>query len=172
MAKEKSAKRTFKLDVMTLLEAADTNKKGFYANLTDEEKKGFSPWVAIRWLSTLGDASPNRDYALLATNDLVNMYVKSLGAHPELVYLLMTVAGVGKKQYHQWIPSNTKRTSACSKFDALLLEQHPGSNEEELAILRNSFSIDEAVDFAKRGGTDDKTLKDIREEIKKLHKDR
>jgi hypothetical protein len=168
-AKEKTPKRSYKLDVMTLLEAVDTNKKNFYSNLTEEEKKGFSPWVAVRWMSTLSDNNPNRDYAILATNDLVNLYVKSLSnSHPELVYLLMTVAGTGKKQYHSWIPTNTKKASSTPKFDKILIEMNSLCNEDELSILKNSFSIEEATELSKRSGIDDKTLKEVREELKKL----
>ena len=44
----KAAKRSFKLDIFTLLEAADTNKLDFYDNLTEEEKKGVYRAISLR----------------------------------------------------------------------------------------------------------------------------
>lgn len=168
MAKPKTAKREYKLDIRTLLEAVDQGRREFYQNLTDEEKKGFVPVVAIRWLSSLPDNNPLKEYALLAVNDLVNNSVWSLGKHPELLYLLMTVAGSGQKMYHPWIAGISRKTSSTPRFDALLNSLYLGCNSEEIALARTQYSVEQAVELALRSGLDDRGVKEIRDELKKV----
>lgn len=169
MAKEKAAKRSYKLDIMTVLEAIDTNKKEFYNNLTDEEKKSVVPRVLVRWLSTVSDNNQARDWYILAANDLVNNNLWALGKdHQELLWLLMTVAGTGKKQYHQWIPANQKKASSTPKLDDMLKNLHPGANEIELGILKGGLGKDGILELANRSGLNDNAIKEIQNEIKKL----
>jgi len=162
-------KRTFKLDLMTLLEAIDKQDKTFYSNLTEEERKGFAPRVVVRWLATLAEQNPYKEYQLLAANDLVNNGLYSLGKHPELQYLLMCVAGVGKKQYHQWI--GTKNVgSKTPKTDALLLSVYGEANDTEMEILRSMYTQETLLKLASESGLDDKQLKELRDEQKKQAK--
>lgn len=160
------AKRTFTLDIMTVLEAIDKNNKKFYSNLTEEERKAFVPKVIMRWLSTVSDNNPNKEYYLLATNDLVNIGFWELTKHPELQYLLMTISGIGKKQYHQWI-SAKNTSSKTPKADAFLKTIYPVCNQEEFDILKSQYSNDDILQLALASGIDDKSVKEIKDEIKK-----
>lgn len=162
-------KRTFKLDLMTLLEAIDKKDKTFYSNLTEEERKGFAAKVVVRWLSTVSDNNPYKEYQLLAANDLVNNGLYNLGKHPELQYLLMCVAGVGKKQYHQWIGTKSV-SSRTPKTDAFLQSHYGDLNEEELSILRTLYDSESLLKLASESGMDDKSLKELRDEQKKQAK--
>jgi hypothetical protein len=161
-----AAKRSYKLDVMSVLEAIDKNDKGFYANLSEEEQKGFVPKVIIRWLSTLSDNNPNKEYYLLATNDLVNVGMWELSKHPELQYLLMTITGIGKKQYHQWLPTK-KESGKTPKSDALLRTVYPDCNSQEFNIVKSQYSPEDIIQLALMSGFDDRSVKEIKEEIKK-----
>ena len=77
MAKPKTAKRAYKLDIMSVLEAIDTKQTSFYNNLTEEERKGFVPLIALRWLSAVSDRNAAlQRYQLLAANDLVAGHVQ------------------------------------------------------------------------------------------------
>jgi hypothetical protein len=169
MAKAATAKRSFKLDLMVLLEAIDKKDRGFYANLTEEERKGFVPKVVVRWLSAVPDSNPYKEYFVLAANDLVNNGLWNLGKHPELQYLLMCVAGVGKKQYHQWI--STKSTaSKTPKTEALLTQLYGDVNEAEMMILKTNHSDEELMEIAKYSGMDDRGIKELKDELKKAAK--
>ena len=164
-----AAKRSYKLDVMSVLEAIDKNDRGFYSNLTEEEQKAFVPKVVMRWLSAVSDNNPNKEYYLLATNDLVNVGMWELVKHPELQYLLMTIAGVGKKQYHQWVPTKTE-SGKTPKSDALLRATYPDCNSQEFDIVKKQYSPEDIIQLALMSGFDDKSVKEIREEIKKSTK--
>ena len=162
-----AAKRSYKLDIMSVLEAIDKNNKEFYANLTEEEQKAFVPKVIMRWLSTVSDNNPNKEYYLLATNDLVNVGMWDLNKHPELQYLLMTIAGTGKKQYHQWVPSKNTENSKTPKSDALLRTIYTDCNSQEFDIVRSQYSPEDIIQLALTSGIDDRSVKEIKDEIKK-----
>ena len=170
MAKNKEPKRSYKLDIMTVLEAADRGIKDFYNNLTEEEQKAFAPRVLIRWLSTVSDKSNHKEYAILATNDLVNLGMWSLSKHPELIWLLMTVAGTGKKQYHQWIPMS-KGASSTPKLDQLITQVWPHTNSQEQQMLKKLRSNEQWRELARDSGWDDKQIKDLVNELKKINQD-
>lgn len=162
-----TAKRSYKLDLMGTLEAADRGLKDYYDNLTEEERKGFAPVVLIRWLSTLSDNNSSQAYALIATNDLVNLGLFQLQKnHPELVWKLMCVAGTGKKQYHQWIP-NKKHSSKTPLLDQFIQELYPLANQDEQQILRSQVSADRWLQMAQDSGYSDKQMRDLRNEFKK-----
>ena len=169
MATKPAAKRSYKLDLMTVLEAADRGRRDFYTNLTEEERKAFAPRVLIRWLSTLNDTNSNQTYAILAVNDLINLGLWSLGKHPELVWLLMTVAGTGKKQYHSWIPTR-KSAGSTPRLDALIGAIWPHSNSMEQSILKNNHTAAQWLELAAGSGISDRELKELRDELKKQQK--
>lgn len=166
MAKRTEAKRTYKLDIMTVLEAADRGEKAFYNNLTEEEQKAFAPRVLIRWLSTVSDKSPHAAYSILATNDLINLGMWSISKHPELIWLLMTVAGTGRKQYHQWIPQS-KAASSTPRLDSLIQQIWPHTNSTEQSLLKRLKTAEEWMELARGAALDDKQLKELRDEFKK-----
>ena len=169
MAKKTEAKRSYKLDIQTVLEAADKGVKPFYVNLTEEEQKAFAPRVMIRWMSTLSDKNDAKYYQILATNDLVNLGMWSLIKHPELLWLLMCVSGTGRKQYHGWIPM-TKSATTTPKLDDFIHEHWPHTNKQERDILKKIKPQTEWLDMVKQSGADDKHIKEIRNELQKLQK--
>lgn len=169
MAKKTEAKRTYKLDIQTVLEAADKNYKDFWDNLTEEEQKAFVPKIVMRWQSALSDKHDLRYYQLLATNDLVNVGMWSLSKHPELLWKLLCVAGTGKKQYHMWIPNN-KKESTTPKWDKFISEIYPHLNQTEQKMIKSIKTSSEWLELITQSGADDKLIKDIKNEIQKYHK--
>ena len=167
MAKQTQAKRTYKLDIMTVLEAADRGAKDFYNNLTEEEQKAFAPRVLIRWLSAVSDKNNLQSYSILAVNDLVNLGMYSLSKHPELIWLLMSVAGTGKKQYHQWIPM-AKSGITTPHLDKLIEQIYPHTNTTERNILKKMRLEEQWLQLARDAGYNDKSIRDLQNELKKI----
>lgn len=169
MAKKTEAKRTYKLDIQTVLEAADKGMRDFYDNLTEEEQKAFTPLITMRWQSALSDKSDLKYYQILATNDLVNLGMWNLGRHPELLWKLMCVAGTGRKQYHAWVPMG-KRESTTPKWDAFIHTHWPHTNDQERHMLKQIKTLPEWQELIRGSGADDRVLKDIKNEIQKFQK--
>lgn len=165
-AKATTGKRSYKLDLKTTLEAADRGLKDYYTNLTEEERKGFAPKVLLRWLSSLPDNNPQQQYAIIATNDLVNIGLYKRSKDVELTWLLMTLAGTGKKAYHSWIPTR-KSLGKTPLWDQFIQDQWPECKEHEWGILKTVYDREEWVEMALNSGMSDKQVKEFRNELKK-----
>ena len=160
-----AAKKTYKLDLSTVLQALDRKDLDFYANLSEEEKKAYVPLVLMRYMSSLTDQSRMTAYAVIATNDLVNIGFWELSKHPELQHLLLCLTGLGGKQYRPWLASKRKRKS--NKIDDWLLERFPDLNEDELVLFKSNYDTKSWAAFVKSSGVDDSEVKEMVDAWKK-----
>lgn len=144
-----------------VLPAADTRRKDFYDSLTDEEKKGFSAWLVQRYLSSAESASPEViEHYLIMTNDLVNTNFSDLKNHPELIWKLMSVVGIGKSVKHPYVAPGKGRKKKSSAFRDWLHEQNPHLNDIELDIWMSTFTKESARDYLEQHHIKNKELVD------------
>jgi len=59
-----AAAKQHKLDLGDVLSALDRGDLGYYNKLTDDEKKGYTPLVLMRYMSSLNMQNPNAAYSL------------------------------------------------------------------------------------------------------------
>lgn len=140
-----------------MLHAIDTNKFDFYSKLSEEDKKAFSPWLAMRYASSANGAAAY--HYLLMVNDIVNVQFSSLKNHPELQWKLLAVCGIGKDNFHPWIPPGGKKKA--DKIQKFLHESYPSLNRSEIELLVAINSRDEIKQLAKDRGLDDKEIKEL-----------
>lgn len=137
---------TKKLDIFDTLKAIDKNNTGYYESLTEDEKKGFTPLVVMRWFSAVPDNSSYKDYHLQITNNILNKDFWELQKHPELVWKLMSICGTGEYHRHSWIPM--PKTTRASKLEDLISDLYPSANDMEISIIINSFKDEkEFIEF-------------------------
>lgn len=148
-----------KLDIFDEMRHADLKNKDFYAGLEPALQKQFSPLVAMRWFSTVPDSSPYKEYAIIMTNEVLNIDFWSLKDHPELQWKLMSMCGTGKVLRHQWIAMPKRKK--LSKVKEFMLQWYPSANDQELDLLTNSMNRDEFEYFVKSTGATDTELRDI-----------
>lgn len=164
--KPAAAKKPPVLDIKEEMRAADLQRFSFYQDITDEQRKAFSPLIAMKWLSTVSDNSGLAEYYICMTNELVNIGFWDLTKHPELQWKLMAAAGSGSAQYHGWIPmAKSKRTG--SKLDKFFLERHPGLNSDELALMKRNMTMDSFKQLLRDLAYLDADAKPLIEEFKK-----
>jgi uncharacterized protein YdcH (DUF465 family) len=171
MAKKKTAIDNIpkaKLELKDELYAMDTKNKNFYNNLTDEQKKLFSAYVMMRWMSLAPDQEGLHDYHITAVNEFVNDGFWLLSKDPEFQYLLLSVCGTGSKQYHQWIPHAKSKTSNKSALNTFLMETFPGMNNLETQILLQTTSKEDFKDFLKMHGKADDEIKELVKQFEKI----
>ena len=65
---------TAKLDIKRELGAVDRKDYSFYDNLTDEERKAFSPYVLMRYTANVQGDRDIQEWFLDTTNDYVNKH--------------------------------------------------------------------------------------------------
>lgn len=106
---EKFEKTEFNL--FEALAALDRKDYGYYDRLTDEQKKGFSPYMLIQYLCSVKGSRDLQSYYLQSTEYhankylLDNMLTKKDNAHPKLQWLMLCASSPGLgSQFHPWIP--------------------------------------------------------------------
>jgi hypothetical protein len=149
MAKTKEKAKP-KLELNRVLAALDAKDRNFYDTLTDEELKGFSPFLAIRYASSVEHNMPEVcEYVLRAANQRANPHFLDLKDHPKLQWLLLTTTSMGLgPMRHSWIkPLGGKKTSG-DRAREFLSREFPGTNSDELDILLAINTHEEIVAYA------------------------
>lgn len=145
-----------------LLPALDRGDKNFYNNLTPEQQKTFSPWLIMRWASSVaGSNAPSR---LIMINDFINAKFSSISKeHNELHWksmaVIASVSTNGSRSKHQFIKPGRKKGK--NKIQEKLAELYPDAKNDELELLEQLHSDEEFVDLCKSSGMDDKSIKEL-----------
>ncbi len=161
--------KEYKLDLFKqVLPSIDKADKNFYNNLSDDEKKAYTPLVIMRYMSLLSDQNKDAANQLLLVNYVVNIGFWSLTKHTELLHLLLCTAGLGTKQYHPWLSTKGKQ-SKTKELDQFLLELNPGINDIELNILKSLYNKESILQLAKDSGKSDREIKVITDDAKKFY---
>lgn len=146
-----------KLSIKEEMRAIDCRDHGWWDTLSDEERKKISPWVLMRYTSACDSNHDEiRNHYLVMTNELVNVHFNELTKHPQLQHRLLQIVGIGKSQYHPWIPPG-KRGSK-NPIEQFLIKLYPLANDDELEILLQ-MDKDEITDLAEQAGMSDKEIK-------------
>lgn len=148
-----------KLDIKRELEAVDLKKYKFYENLTDEERKAFSPYILMRYTSNVQGDKDIQEWFLEMTNETVNKHHWTLSKnHKGLLWKLFAASGAGVKCYHPYLAAGKKEKAV--KIEKLLCTLHPAmklSDIKNMAAMMDKKDIDELFD---KLGFDKKQRKD------------
>ena len=148
-----------KLDIKRELRAVDTRDYEFYDNLTDEEKKAFSPYVLMRYTSNVQGEAWLEEWFLERTNEFVNKDHWTLSKnHKPLLWKLFAATGVGQTQYHPYVALG-KKTKA-NKIEKLLAEIYPASKMEDIKLLASMMTDADKEELFDKMGFDKKQRKE------------
>lgn len=123
MAKE------YKSNIFDLLTAIDRGTYGLYETLTEVQRKEYSPFVTMRWLTGTTD-----ERQILLINSLVNPHAFSLGKHPSLLTKLLVVANGKTQKRYKFIKAPAKAKSASRKL-AVVMEYYGYSTREAMQVV-------------------------------------
>jgi hypothetical protein len=160
----------YKLNMFDALKAMDNKDRSFYDNLNDQEKKGFSPFVMVRWASAVNHSMTEMDeWWVKATNQRFNTNMIDLmsgeSKHPKLVWLMSTTASPGMgAMKHQWIGYKKKdktAKTASGRLKTFAKEQFPTMSDDEIELLLSITPKKEIKQYAIDLGYNDKAIKDI-----------
>lgn len=152
-------KKKYKLDLKTVLNAIDNQDLTFYDRLSDEDKKAYSPYVLMRYISSLTSQNQLAPLAVIATNDLVNIGFAQYNKYPDLIHRLLCLAGMGGKQYRPWIPTKSGKKSGI--IDNWLIELYPDMNDDELELIKSEYNLETWTDFVNSSGLSDADTKEL-----------
>jgi len=152
------AKKKANIPLKDMMGAIDRCDFDFYARLDKEQKKAFSPWMAMRYASSA--RGTDAYYYLLTINSIVNVDFNTLKNHPELQWKLLATCGVGHNAFHPWVPPG-KGKKAATKIGKFLHGVYPTLNRKEIELLEQINTKDDIRELAKDHGFDDKAIKDL-----------
>lgn len=142
-----------------VLPAIDTRNKQFYEQLTEEEQKGFAAWLVMRYLSSAESATPEIiEHYLIMTNELVNTNFSELKNHPELMWKLMSIVGVGKSVKHPYVAPGKGKKKKQNAFKAWLHEQYNHLSEQEIDLWFSNITREQARDILEQYQIKDKDV--------------
>jgi hypothetical protein len=147
-----------KLDIKRELNAVDLKNHDFYDNLSDEEKKAFSPYILMRYVSNVQDKSV-QDVFVDRTNEFVNKHHWTLSKnHKGLLWKLFATTGVGVSMYHPYLASGKKEKA--NKIEKLLCEIYPAKKIEEIKMMASMMDKKDIEELFDMMGFDKKQRKD------------
>jgi len=142
-----------------VLPALDTRQKDFYANLTEEERKGFSPWLVQRYLSSAESTSSEIiEHYLIMTNDIVNINFSDI-KDPEMTWKLMSIVGVGRSGIkHPYVAPGKGKKKKQNAFKQWLSDLYPHLDDQELDIWISNLDKESARSMLEQFQVKDKDV--------------
>jgi hypothetical protein len=124
-----------KLNIRNEMIQFDRKNRGFYNELTDEERKKFSTYLMIRWGSSVQGSSTEQAVYLLSCNENLNKHFFAINRHPRLQWLCATTVSPNWGTFtHPWIAPKKKEPGA-SGIRKQLAELYPNMKADEIEVM-------------------------------------
>ena len=149
-----------KLDIKRELSAVDTKDYDFYTNLTDEERKAFSPYILMRYASNVqGQDRDITEWFVEMTNECVNKHHWQLSKnHKELLWKMFAATGAGIKCYHPYLAAGKREK--VNKIEKLIAELNPSMKISEIKMLAKMMDKKDCEELFDSMGFDKKQRKE------------
>ena len=150
---------TAKLDIKRELNAVDRKNYNFYDNLTDEEKKAFSPYILMRYTASVQGDRDTQEWFLEMTNEMVNKHHWTLSKnHKPLLWKLFAATGTGATAYHPYLAAGKKEKA--NKIEKLLAEINPAMKLSDIKMLAAMMDKKDKEELFDKMGFDKKQRKE------------
>ena len=148
-----------KLDIKRELNAVDQKIYDFYDKLTAEERKAFSPYILMRYTSSVQGDREIQEWFLDMTNELVNKNHWDLSKnHKALLWKLFAACGAGVNCYHPYLAGGKKEKA--NKFEKLLCELYPSMKMDDIKTLASMMDKKDREELFDKMGLDKEQRKD------------
>ena len=129
---EQKSKRKF-FELRNGLKADDIRNKDYYDRIDDHERSLYSPYMIMRYASSVSGDKFYQEHYVEMVNECVNKHLFTLsGKHKKLCWILTAMCGSLKQQFHPWIKPMKKVPNKSMKQ---LLEIFPSAKESDLETL-------------------------------------
>jgi hypothetical protein len=150
----------FKLDIFKLLGLIHNPKSGdIYESLTDDEKKGFAPLVAMTWMAGTKD-----ERQLMALAHFANPYIFALGKHPHLLMQLLQTCSSKTGGRNFWL--SQKAGSKRNPLTQEVVKLYFGYSSLEYKKLAIHPSEAEVLEMAEELGWQKDEMTKLKKEFK------
>ena len=135
----------------------DKKNRDFYDSLTDEEKKKFSPYLMIRWGSSVQGSRELQEYYVMSTNQRLNKHYFSVNRHPKLQWLMATAVSPDMGTHrHQWIAPKKKDATGGNEVKKTLVDLYPNMKMRDIECLAQLVDKKELKAHLREHGKPDK----------------
>lgn len=155
------AKPTINLNQM--LYNLDMGTKEWYEKLDSEDKKSFSPYLAMRFASSVKATKMLKESYIENVNEFCNKHFSTVQKHEGdslLFWKLLCLCGAGQKQFHPWIKAPKGKGKKTKLFE-FVQECYPNYKQDEIETLLSVLDKKEIKQLAKSAGLDDKEIKNL-----------
>lgn len=133
----------------------DRKNRGFYDELTDEERKKFSNYLMIRWGSAVQGSRELQEFYVIATNERLNKNFFAVNRHPKLQWLMATTVSPGLGTYdHPWIAPK-KKDAGSSEVKRALMAMYPTMKMSDITTLAAVTDKKELREYLREHGQAD-----------------
>ena len=149
-----------KLNINNEMRQFDLKNRGFYDELTDEERKKFSNFLMLRWGSAVNHSNRDlQEYYVISTNQNMNRNFFDLGKHPKLQWLLATCVSPNMGAHkHEWIAFKGKASK--NKRANFLGTLYPTMKMSDLELMADEMTDDDVKLLLRDLGWEDKKIKE------------
>jgi hypothetical protein len=148
-----------KLDIGREISAVNSRNYDFYKNLTEEEKKSFSPYLLMRYISNPQTDDETYEWTIERVNTLVNINHWTLSkGHKALLWQLFASCGTGFNLKYQYLKAPGKEKA--NKIEKLLEELYPAMKMDEIKLLASMMDKKDKEELFDKMGFDKKQRKE------------
>ena len=131
-------KKQAKLPIKDVLSAVDRRDYDFYQNLDQDQKKEFSPYVLMRYMSNVNGDTDTQEWFLERTNEMINKNHWILSKnHKPLLWKLYAGVGAGMNAFHPYL---AMAKTELNKFEKLVAELNPSMKLEDVKFLSSMMT--------------------------------
>ena len=124
-----------RLNIRYEMARLDSKDRDFYNSLTDEERKKFSPYLMIRWSSTVQGTQELQEYYVQSCNHYLNKHFFTVNRHPQLQWLMSTAVSPGTGSHtHPWIAPK-KKDKGNTDVKKMLMKLYPSMKMDEVELM-------------------------------------
>lgn len=148
-----------KLSLNNELSCLNKKDKGFYDDLTDEEKKKFSSYLLLKYCANVEGDPDLQEWYLRATNEYVNVNFFELNGHPKLQWLLLTAVSPNMGNHRHYWMNPKKKDNSSSKKIKFLLKLYPTYKLKDIELLAQINTDQDIINLAIDAGMSDQEIK-------------
>lgn len=144
-----------RLHISNEMRQFDNKNRAFYDELTDEERKKFSPFLMIRWGSAVEGSKDLQEFYVIATNERLNKHFFNVNAarHKKLQWLLATTVSPDLGAHrHVWIAPK-KRDKQSNTRRKQLRELFPELRDDDIDVLDAVVTDQEIKEYVRQLGS-------------------
>lgn len=149
------------INLNQMLYNLDIGNKDWYNSLDNEIKKTFSPYVSMRFASSVKSNKVLQESYIESVNEFCNKYFSTIQKHEGdslLFWKLLCLCGSGQKQFHPWIKAPKGKGKKTKIFD-FIRSCYPNYKDDEVEAMIKILDKKEIKQLAKSAGLDDKEIK-------------